>query len=504
MYRLYLDRNVMTNLKGEPRGDFAALAALLAKHRSRFWIPYSSTHLDDLARGYDPANPAKVTYTLLDLEFMRDLTQGACFQSYVGQDAPQPDRRDPLEFFESHYAAQQSGLPDLTSLSQLTSEINLPGFPNVGQLLDSLFELPSIPFPENAPPFLQEWFPNWKEKGTQRAVFEDFMAFVKRATSDPAYSVQIRNIISEGIPALTSKAVSSAQPENAYQRIDQLLAPFLNGQSIFEMMEKGKVTPANAKPPTAESRFIEAYYQLELFNFHPDKLTPKNFLPNILGDATHAFLAGHCDFLVTEDKDLRHKAAAVYSKIRTSTRIFRVAEFVEFIQAELLDYTAQSWSHYLTEAIRLATPISPELAPSNVPLFHIPFPLFDLFNFFENDVLPPNGRVIHFFRVYSTYSYFTLRDEIRDLVNLLHLCLGPDDEGHTTIQLPTEMNAIIADTWSGRQWSVGSYTFQLMTPGGDLRFSVFMPELPQQEEPPPGQGETPGSTGPSASDIAPS
>jgi hypothetical protein len=60
--------------------------------------------------------------------------------------------------------------------------------------------------------------------------------------------------------------------------------------------------------------FISAYCILDMIGFHSDKL-PKdsNTMNSVTTDAKHAYFGGHCDWFITADKRLYHKARALYS-----------------------------------------------------------------------------------------------------------------------------------------------------------------------------------------------
>ena len=467
MYLIYLDWNAMGGLRGTPTGEFIALANLLEQHRNRFWIPYSSTHLDDLARGYDPNDEKKVDFTHQDLAFIRRLTKNACFQAYNGQERPEPDRRDPAEFFESHYAAQQEDAGLLSAFTNIDDDAST----ELKSMAQALLNLPAPSFPSEARGTLIEaTFPGWSVLGTMHALLQDFDALVKRAKSDHTYSTELRDVIRTGIPDLDPKVVSSAAPGQAFTHIEKLLAPFMGGRSVFGMMDSNLKNHVDTKAePTLEQRFIQAYYQLQLLNYHPDNIKPKNHFPNILGDATHAFLAGHCDFLVTNDKDLRHKAKAVYEKIRTNTRVVSVKEFVELMPAELLEYTPQTYPHHIAHAITTGH-YTPEMRDENEDiegcvLLHR---LFDYFNAYEIIC----GRIISFFRIETTYRNFTFTSEVKGLVLLLSQCLGPDDNGQTEADIATEIKGITADDWPGRQWTGGVTTAKFTWQQGEPRLAI--------------------------------
>jgi hypothetical protein len=467
MYLLYLDWNAMGGLRGTPVGEFAKLAAFLELYRDRFWIPYSSTHLDDLARGYDPADAQKVKYTYDDLAFIRQLTNSRCFQTYYGQERPTPDWRDPVEFFESHHEHQQETRAGLASFGMPSNDA-LGGW---GLMRELILDLPAIPFPEEAQDTnISEMFPGWSTAGTMRSVAQDFAALTSRANTDYTYSTGLRDTIRQGIPMLTPASVSSAAPHNAFDQIDKLLAPHTGGISIIEMMEKILINPSDSlQPPTLFQRFVHYYYLLELFGYHPEKLKPKNHFPNILGDATHAFLAGHCDFFVTDDKDLRFKAKAVYRKLPTRTLIMSVAEFMEFASAGLATYDTEKYPLYISNAIKdRIQPPGPLVEP---PLFLLPYTLFDLFNAFE--LRTTNGIV--FFRLENTYRYFTLPDVMEQLVETLFACLGPDDNGQLGFERLTEIAQMNVNNWPGRQWSNSLSITKLVCLDGEPELLIDFP-----------------------------
>jgi hypothetical protein len=457
MYLLYLDWNAMKGLKGTPSGVFADFAAILERYRDRFWIPYSSTHLDDLARGYDPTDERKVRLTTDDLVFISQLTQDRCFQAYHGRDKPEPDRRDPIEFFHSHYEAQQEAKADFASLATRVSS-PLDSFASLRELM---LDLPSIPFPDEAQStFIANLFPGWSTQGTTRSIVQDMADLTARANSDYTYSTEIRDVLRNGLPMLKPAAVSSATSLNAFDHIEKLLAPYMMGRSMLTIMDELLKNPNDAsKPPTLHQRFVQYYYILDLFGYHSDSLSKKNHFPNIMGDATHAFLGGHCDFFVTDDKRLRDKAQAVYQKLRTHTYIVSVAEFVKIMTNGLPHYTPEALPNYLRNAMRdgkkVLTVTEPEL-----PSFVLPYSLFDTFNAFELR----QDNSITFFRIETTYRHFDLSPVIEQVITFLDSSLGPNDNGMSELEHPLDTQQLMSGTWRGRQWSRPGCTATLLFP----------------------------------------
>ena len=464
MYLLYLDWNAMKGLKGIPTGIFADFAAILERYQDRFWIPYSSTHLDDLARGFDPSDERKIKLTNDDLEFIGRLTQDRCLQTYQGQNHAMPDRRSPIEFFYSHYEAQQEVKTDFATLAaQKDGPLD-----SWGLIREFILDLPAVSFPEEAhSTIIGDLFPGWGSQGTLRSVVQDVAALTTRANTDPSYSTDLRRLIRSSLSMLHPTVVSSASAFDAFTHIEKLLASSMGGQSVFALMDSFLKNPLKpSEPPTLFQRFVQYYQLLDLFGYHSDKLTNKNFFPNIVGDATHAFLAGHCDFFITNDKDLRPKAQAVYRRLHTHTHVMSVPEFVEAVASGLAEYTPATLSQYISAAIQDGKRV-PSDATQEVLGYFLPYALLDVFNAFEKR----SKTSITFFRIETTYRMFTLTPVIEQVIAFLDNCLGPNDNGKSKLDRSIEVQQLESGTWIGRQWRRPTSTTTLLY-GDSLELTI--------------------------------
>lgn len=477
MYRVYLDWNVMTSLKGEPQGLFARLADALQRHRERLWIPYTSVHLDDLTSGYDPKDERKVEFTRRDLDHIQQLTRGRHLELVSGQDQAMPTRREPLEFFESNYADQPEPMPDFSRDGVQSLFEGIRGAEGLGSLLNLMWDMPSAAaFPENAPPFVAALFPNWKAQNTTRALLLDFTSMVQRATTDHTYSLELQNFLREAAPLLSPRTLSSAAPEQVYERIDALVAPHIGGQSLTALMNKSMdEARKDSKPLTFQERFVEEYFKLEYLGYRAETIKPKNHFPNIVNDANHAFFAGHCDFFVTNDEKLRFKAKAVYHQFSTTTWVCSAEEFVTALEGEWHGYSAGTFAHYIEQSLSDGKPIPspPDEAEAQLG-YWLPQRLFDFFNFY----IRSGSADIEYTHLERTYSKNLHRDEFECVVNLFAHCLGEDDTGANTMQLPQEMVDINDATWAGRQWTFEKARFQLSHLEGSLVFRIVLLPTP--------------------------
>ena len=77
MIRIYLDWNVMTQLKG---GHLEDLLAILSQS-NRFFVPYSTSHIGDILTSYNEEDQAQKQIIEKDLDFIAALTQNYCLSN---------------------------------------------------------------------------------------------------------------------------------------------------------------------------------------------------------------------------------------------------------------------------------------------------------------------------------------------------------------------------------------------------------------------------------------
>src|ERR1700740_2651583 len=98
MMKIYLDWNVMAQIKTCAAEPGIALAQKIEEHREKLLIPYSPGHIADLKKGWDksPENNALIEQ---DLEFISKLTQNNLFILYWKKELVNHDNRVPASLF---------------------------------------------------------------------------------------------------------------------------------------------------------------------------------------------------------------------------------------------------------------------------------------------------------------------------------------------------------------------------------------------------------------------
>ncbi len=117
--------------------------------------------------------------------------------------------------------------------------------------------------------------------------------------------------------------------------VDQI-TEFLRSKGIEMSFDEYLVANIHGLPFSWVELFVEAYCLLDMMGFHSDKL-PKstNTMRNMIIDAKHAVFAGMCDWLVTADRGLNHKAKALYSHFGVPTVVMTPEEAICAIEKDV-------------------------------------------------------------------------------------------------------------------------------------------------------------------------
>ena len=121
-----------------------------------------------------------------------------------------------------------------------------------------------------------------------------------------------------------------------YDEAVEKINSFLKSQGIEMSFNDYVMRSFHGRQVSGNEFFTAAYCVLDMLGFHSDKL-PKanNTIRSVTSDARHAYFAGSCDWFVTADKCLYHKAKALFSHFGVSTRVMNPKETVAAIREEI-------------------------------------------------------------------------------------------------------------------------------------------------------------------------
>lgn len=320
MKRIYLDWGVVSNLK---KDGYAELKNLLLSNKDRFFIIYSLAHFEDLMKSKGEPQFENDIKMLSDLaeDHLLDIDKGVV---YLYHETPENLCRSYVDNFPTLSQDVDSLLttieaasnPDDNFIDQIRANLNVP-FP--------------IPLEYHSNELFASLFPNLPDFPKLKDVMESLRQFLCDMMITPGSYKRHRALIHES----GFKLEANAGNWNDGEAVDKI-SSFLKSKEIAMSFNDYVMMFFHGRKFTENEFFTTAYCILDMLGFHSDKL-PKatNTVRSVTTDARHAYFARFCDWFITADARLYHKAKALYSHFGISTRVMTPAETVLAIQEEI-------------------------------------------------------------------------------------------------------------------------------------------------------------------------
>ncbi|WP_432410919.1 hypothetical protein [Rasiella sp. SM2506] len=103
---IYIDWNLYSILKDPKLEPHLILKDFLQQNSDSFELVYSDAHLGDLAK----TDENKENQRILDLQYLSRITNDQCIVKYFGRNNVEIDNRNPVEFFNTNKADNQSAI----------------------------------------------------------------------------------------------------------------------------------------------------------------------------------------------------------------------------------------------------------------------------------------------------------------------------------------------------------------------------------------------------------
>lgn len=323
MKRVYPDWGIVSYLKKE---EYDVLRNLLLSNKDRLFFVYSSAHFEDLMRskGEPQFND--------DIQMLSDLVGDHLLD--FKKEVVWPYRATP-EVFNRDYVDYSSYLSqDFVSLISSIDDLPIQNL-NVSTAIKEYLNVPfPIPAEFRSNKLFENTFPNLQEFPTLGDVIESCRQFMCEMMMNGGYYKSFRKSIHETGFKLDANA-GNWSDEEATNKISL----FLKSKGIDMSFNDYVKMSFHGRNFTANEFFTAAYCILDMLGFHSDKL-PKacNTIRSVTTDAKHAYFAGFCDWFVTADTRLYHKAKALYNHLGVATRVMTPREAVSAIKEETLPY----------------------------------------------------------------------------------------------------------------------------------------------------------------------
>lgn len=323
MKRIYLDWGVVSYLK---KDEYDELRNLFLSNKDRLFFVYSPAHLEDLMKSKgEPQfeNDVKMLSDLVE-DHLLDIDKGAVL----------PYRVTPEEFCRGYVDNSSYLSQNVDSFLSAIEAASIPDDNSVDMIKANLNEAFHIPSEYRAHELFRRLLPNLPESPTVRDVIESVRQFLCDMMMNPDSYRDFRKSIHETGFKLESNA-GNWKDEEALDKITS----FLKSNGIEMSFNDYVVKSFQGRKFTANEFFTSAYCVLDMLKFHPDKLSkPTNTMRNVTTDARHAYFAGYCDWFITADNRLGHKAKALYSHFGVSTRVMTPKEAVSAIREEIVPW----------------------------------------------------------------------------------------------------------------------------------------------------------------------
>ena len=319
MKRVYLDWGVVSCLK---RDEYAELRNLLLSNKGRLFFVYSPAHFEDLMRSKDKPqfdDDINMLSNLVD-DHLLDIDKGVVW----------PYRVDSKEFCRNFVDNSSYLLQDVDSFLSAIEAASIPGDNFVNQIKANLDMPFPIPSQFRADEVFMRTFPNLPESPT----FRDFMESIRQFMCDMMINGGSYKNYRKSIHETGFKLEQNAGNWHDDEAVDKITS-FLKSQEIEMSFHDYVMKSFHGKKFSANEFFTAAYCILDMLGFHSDKLPKENnTVRNVTTDAKHAYMAGFCDWFVSADASLCHKAKALYSYFGVATRVMSPEEAVLAIQEE--------------------------------------------------------------------------------------------------------------------------------------------------------------------------
>lgn len=321
MRRVYLDWGVISYLKKE---KYAELRSLILSNKDRLFIVYSPAHLEDLMKSQGEPQFDDDVKMLSDLveDHLLDMDKGVVL----------PYRLNPIDYCRNYVDISSVLSQNIESFLSAIETASIHSDISVDRILINFNEPFHIPLEIRSNELFVRTFPNLPASPTVRDVLESVRQFMCEMVMNPGSYKKHRAFIHEN----GFKLEANAGNWNDGEAVDKITL-FLKSKGIDMSFVDYVKMSFHGRKFSANEFFTSAYCILDMIGFHPDKLPkPTNTIRSVMTDAKHAYFAGYCDWFVTADKRLYHKAKALYSHFGVSTRVITPEEAVSVIKEELL------------------------------------------------------------------------------------------------------------------------------------------------------------------------
>jgi hypothetical protein len=441
----------------------AGLLEAFNELKDKFLFIFSEAHLDDLSKSLPD-------YRDKDLDFMGEYVKDNFFSfDHVSEKTFQCLLATPKEAFNSKdYAAVRKFEKDPWNIDNLLPDNpEMPEINAINKLLKSYFDLPitALATPLDTSSLDQknkEWIdkilPGYHPEMSIREFMESMSGFSSALLTDDKQLTELRRFIRDYVDR------DKYSFEKWGMEFDEKFKETGFGKTFLEMVDSSL---GESQKNNFYQRFTSAYSMLEVYNITQERKSSgglKKFdFSSLSTDASHAYYASFCDYLVTDDKGLQAKAHIMYKLFDIPTKIVSIKEFINMRsqlagQEETIYRFREAINYDINHAL-LIKDIYSFKTDSKITTYKTSHSYFNYFNRFQI-IRDQHGTSIVFYCERLGYGNFVMYREIELLINKLISLFGNDIERKGSYSLAE--NSHTADYQIFRKWRFEDLTVELL------------------------------------------
>lgn len=426
MIRVYLDWNVISNLKRIEIPKFRDLRLHILQNLDRLLIPFTTAHINDLRKSIKP--DLSNDLLLNDLELLSEISNNQ-FINWTKNNITEPFIGHPNRFYYENIEIWNN--PNYFDFSNIFNDI-IKSFEDIGLgAIGELYknQMQSIPIDDI---LKNDAFKNMLKIDTDFNNYWDFLNVMAKSlqelNSNKEYYKEFRLYI-QNSGLNVSENSEDWQDNEIFDNIDKLLKAKGVNQSFMELLTYPNQQVKKEKS-TLYDNFISTYLMLDVIGYKSDKLKkPSNNMTNITNDAIHSFYGAHCEYLVTDDKNLLKKSKAIYSKLNKPTQIMSSDEFYNNFDK----IVQKKYIHISDFLSQLSDFIKPENLIEQIEqedgtvvnAFKLPYLVYDFFNYVVTNYLKEfDITELLFKKAFQTYSRFVFENELNAFIVYFFKTIG--------------------------------------------------------------------------------
>lgn len=473
MIKIYIDSDVFRLLKNNHQYD-GLKNKLIAKMNNLIYF-FSSAHIDDLSRD-------KTDKKYDDLEFMETFVGSNYLNLPYKEEYVCINKYTPIDAYNSRSSIKDNPFDVFKNLDSLFDEDFLEKSPEAKFLLDSFKNLLNSPLPLNLKS-------NIDKHGDE----------AKKGLEILLYDIKDNYTFSEWIDQVSNMYITLNQDKSAYKNLRKfsidnlkLVEKYDIDISEIDFNEEFKDTPIqksfieyvdnamsyNKSQESKEFRFfITAYNLMNILGI--DEEPNKNVkFQNTITDAQHAYFAANCDFLISADKGMRHKARVLYKLLEIETIVLGPEEFEKSLWQISVDSPLSFEAYFKTLLYDLNNSIIIQqkklIDKDRQVIIFKPSQLhFGYFNRFSLIIDSNKDNLYYFHRYVKNYSRMISYEEISAVIDKAVTIFGTDLYFREYYS-EKDTEEIRKNVWKGRTWEINNTRFVIEFNSGSDEFCYIV------------------------------